>query len=170
MTIESTDARGNHGISRRRLVQGAAWATPAILIATSAPAAASSTVVEFGLTAARTDNEITSGAVTYDVPAGTLSNLKLYFEIQPGDASQNDDPFVSLPTGWSYTWSSPKAFTASYNLSISGTSGTIALAAAALNKFEFSRRPNSVQAEVAFTPTGGTATQYTTGVVDFPKK
>ncbi|WP_228373254.1 hypothetical protein [Demequina silvatica] len=42
MTVESTNARSGAGISRRRLVQGAAWATPAVLIATAAPAFAGS--------------------------------------------------------------------------------------------------------------------------------
>jgi len=39
MTVESTPRAG---ISRRRIVQGAAWATPAILIATASPQAAAS--------------------------------------------------------------------------------------------------------------------------------
>ncbi|WP_156156048.1 hypothetical protein [Demequina maris] len=42
MAIESTNANEGAGVSRRRIVQGAAWATPAILIATAAPAFAGS--------------------------------------------------------------------------------------------------------------------------------
>jgi len=42
MTVDSTAARAG-GISRRRVMKGAAWATPAILIATASPHAAAST-------------------------------------------------------------------------------------------------------------------------------
>ncbi|WP_156155933.1 hypothetical protein [Demequina phytophila] len=40
MTVESTNTYHAAGVSRRRIVQGAAWATPAVLLATSAPAGA----------------------------------------------------------------------------------------------------------------------------------
>ena len=42
MSIESPLARPRTGVSRRRVIQGAAWATPAVLIATAAPALAAS--------------------------------------------------------------------------------------------------------------------------------
>ncbi|WP_062296272.1 hypothetical protein [Demequina maris] len=48
MTIEHTSAPSG-AVSRRRIVQGAAWATPAILVATAAPALAASPAVTGGL-------------------------------------------------------------------------------------------------------------------------
>ncbi|WP_062462174.1 hypothetical protein [Demequina soli] len=59
MAIESPNTRQTHGVSRRRLVQGVAWATPAILIATAAPAAAASPNVTFsGLTFTPSNNGV----------------------------------------------------------------------------------------------------------------
>lgn len=42
MVVETSSTSEAPGLSRRRLVQGAVWATPAVLIATAAPAAAAS--------------------------------------------------------------------------------------------------------------------------------
>ncbi|WP_062311208.1 hypothetical protein [Demequina rhizosphaerae] len=81
MTIESTNARSSHGVSRRRLVQGAAWATPAVLIATAAPAFATST---------RAIN-VVSGSVT-----GNVLKVSLQGPIQAGESVT-----VTVSLSWS---------------------------------------------------------------------
>lgn len=44
--MSAPQAASGAGVSRRRIMQGAAWAAPAIVIATAAPAAASSTSLD----------------------------------------------------------------------------------------------------------------------------
>ncbi|WP_156163906.1 hypothetical protein [Demequina maris] len=72
MATESTGANSGAGVSRRRIVQGAAWATPAILLATAAPAAASSTEVEIQNVTRSAQGELSAD---FDAPPGAVVTI-----------------------------------------------------------------------------------------------
>lgn len=112
------------GVSRRRIIQGAAWATPAIVIAAAAPAAASSLTPEVFVTASQTSTSI-NGQVRTDVPASfsgaQFGPITIVMSFPPG--AGNNDPWVSGPLGWSHNWDksgSPKTLTVITTVTISG--------------------------------------------------
>lgn len=102
------------GVSRRRVLQGAAWATPAILIATAVPAAANGSqliaptlhITRGGTGATRSvtqiyrvDNDsaydITRITVTFTVTKGRGAFTNLPYDVVAADITS------SLPGGWS---------------------------------------------------------------------
>ncbi|WP_062527366.1 hypothetical protein [Demequina rhizosphaerae] len=112
MPNEATIASSGSGISRRRLVQGAAWATPAVLIATAAPAGAngsgafaptlSVTRGGSGLTRSATLIHRVDNASAYDVTTITLTFYLRKTTTGSGYNKVSTGDFDSASaTGWS---------------------------------------------------------------------
>ncbi|MDN4475442.1 hypothetical protein QQX09_06195 [Demequina sp. SYSU T00192] len=85
MTLENS-ATTSGSLSRRRIIQGAAWVTPAILIATASPPAAASVTdvpeVTLDLVASKAANDGVSAKVAVAIGAGpAMSYLETGFTV-----------------------------------------------------------------------------------------
>lgn len=104
------------GISRRRVLHGAAWATPAVLIATASPPAAASTTPGEGVatmgaltlmatTSAYNEEDLyMTSTVSYasDAYAAPVTDLTLAFEV-PTKRITKPEPTIVSGAGWTYT-------------------------------------------------------------------
>ncbi|MDN4475437.1 hypothetical protein QQX09_06170 [Demequina sp. SYSU T00192] len=99
MAIESTNTSDSAGISRRRLVQGAAWATPAILIATAAPAGANGSGQFAPTVSAVSATYAASGGLTVqradDASAYAVDSLEI--QIETNKVPDPDKKFEYFP-------------------------------------------------------------------------
>jgi len=83
LTNDAVVATTNHGISRRRILHGVAWAAPAVIVATAAPAAAASATTPLGASlpsgtgASFTDGQVASAYQASYWNATSGSSLKV---------------------------------------------------------------------------------------------
>lgn len=113
----------NSGVSRRRIIQGAAWATPAIVIAAAAPAAASSTSVDIASFTAANKNV----TMYLNVPRrNTTYSVTVTLTWSPSEFDGTlaaDAPHTTSGSSW--TRSSFNKTSASFTLTIGTGVGTI---------------------------------------------
>lgn len=112
--LTETVAARPHGVSRRRILQGAAWATPAILIATASPAMGAVSTLAAGLISPFNVSgtrvfDATSRSIVLDATltnstsgANEVTDVTLRFEFDSALVDPSAVPAIVSGTGWSY--------------------------------------------------------------------
>lgn len=103
--VDSGTATERQGISRRRVVQGAAWAVPAVMVASAAPALAASQ----GIITVDAKNSCKLPGQSY--PMGNYGYYFTYCVNNPSD---------SLAMSGSVTWSNPLLPPQNFNVAAGG--------------------------------------------------
>lgn len=141
---QTPDATEASGLSRRHILQGVAWATPAVVIATAAPAAAVSAVVQQAVvgalsvvspTAAYASSHLTVGAqVAYSGAqnGAPVTGLTVTMTFSGSVLSGGQTP-TAIPNGWTFLgWTSaPNSGTYVFTFRYDGGALSVAQPAAA---------------------------------------